>query len=122
MKKEKCKNKSLLSGIPFLIFVNAYSGLALNAGTSGDERTATRTKEYNPKVNNDKWKAQAVSGKTDVFCFKSLNFTNRYMDMRDASDIDGAYLQIHAGNSTNAQRFKLVKQGDGSFVVGLFLI
>ncbi len=39
------------------------------------------------------------------------------MDVKSASAASGTELQLHAGNQTNAQRFKLVKQDDGSFVV-----
>ena len=39
------------------------------------------------------------------------------MDVKSASSSAGAELQLHAGNKSNAQRFQLIKQDDGSFAI-----
>ncbi len=100
------------------IIVNAYSGLSLNSGTSGTERESSKTRQYNPGATEQQWKAELISGTSDIFAFKATRFSNRYLDVRDGSDTNGALLQIHAWNNTDAQKFKLVKQADGSF--GIF--
>ena len=63
------------------------------------------------------WTAEAVSGKTDVFYLKASAFSNAYMDVKSASDLTGTELQLHAGNKSNAQRFQLIEQDDGSFAI-----
>ena len=39
------------------------------------------------------------------------------MDVKSASDLTGTELQLHAGNKSNAQRFQLIEQDDGSFAI-----
>ncbi len=99
------------------IIVNAYSGNAVSSGTTGKESEALNTTTYEPTADQQYWKAEAVSGKSDVFYLKAVKFSNRYLDVRSALDSAGANLQIHAGNQTNAQRFKVTRQTDGSFAI-----
>lgn len=100
------------------IIVNAYSGNAINAGITGTESETLNTTPYERNANKQQWRAEAVSGKTDVFYLKAVKHGNRYLDVHGASGSSGANIQIYRGNSTDAQKFKFVKQADGSF--GIF--
>ncbi len=108
---------SLESGKEYII-VNAYSGNAINAGITGTESETLNTTPYERNANKQQWRAEAVSGKTDVFYLKAVKHGNRYLDVHGASGSSGANIQIYRGNSTDAQKFKFVKQADGSF--GIF--
>ena len=100
------------------IIVNAYSANAINAGITGKESEALNTTPYERSADKQQWKAEAVSGQSNVFYFKAVKHSNRYLDVRAASSTSGANIQIYRGNGTDAQKFKLVKQSDGSF--GIF--
>uniref|UniRef100_UPI00402865B1 RICIN domain-containing protein n=1 Tax=Eubacterium sp. TaxID=142586 RepID=UPI00402865B1 len=108
---------SLENGKEYII-VNAYSANAINAGITGKESEALNTTPYERSADKQQWKAEAVSGQSNVFYFKAVKHSNRYLDVRAASSTSGANIQIYRGNGTDAQKFKLVKQSDGSF--GIF--
>lgn len=99
--------------------VNAYSGHAID---SCEINTPVKTTPYIRAAANSKsalkltWTAES-SGKTDVFYLKASAFSNAYMDVKSASSTSGAELQLHAGNKSNAQRFQLIEQDDGSFAI-----
>ncbi len=106
------------SGKEYFI-VNAYSGHAID---SCEINTPVKTTPYVRAAANsysaDKltWTAES-SGKTDVFYLKASAFSNAYMDVKSASSSAGTELQLHAGNKSNAQRFQLIEQDDGSFAI-----
>lgn len=106
------------SGKEYFI-VNAYSGHAID---SCEINTPVKTTPYVRAAANSKsalkltWTAES-SGKTDVFYLKASAFSNAYMDVKSASSSAGAELQLHAGNKSNAQRFQLIEQDDGSFAI-----
>lgn len=99
--------------------INAYSGHAID---SCEVHQTVKTTPYiraEANYNSSRkltWTPEAVSGKTDVFYLRASAFRAAYMDVKSASAASGTELQLHAGNQSNAQRFKLVKQDDGSFV------
>ena len=99
--------------------VNAYSGHAID---SCEINTPVKTTPYIRAAANSysagklTWTAES-SGKTDVFYLKASAFSNAYMDVKSASSTSGAELQLHAGNKSNAQRFQLIGQDDGSFAI-----
>ena len=101
------------------ILINAYSGHAID---SCEVHQTVKTTPYiraEANYNSSRkltWTPEAVSGKTDVFYLRASAFRAAYMDVKSASAASGTELQLHAGNQSNAQRFKLVKQEDGSFV------
>lgn len=96
--------------------VNAYSGHAINAGTKDVAKEKIATTPYERNAQKQQWIAE-YSGKENVFYLKSANFSNQYMDVASASSAAGAAVQIHSGNETNAQRFKLVNREDGTFTI-----
>ena len=106
------------SGKEYFI-VNAYSGHAID---SCEINTPVKTTPYVRAAANSysagklTWTAES-SGKTDVFYLKASAFSNAYMDVKSASGTAGAELQLHAGNKSNAQRFQLIEQDDGSFAI-----
>jgi len=100
--------------------INAYSGHAIDSCELGVTVKATpyiRAAANAYSAGKLSWTAEAVSGKSDVFYLKASAFSNAYMDVKSASSASGTELQLHAGNKSNAQRFQLIKQDDGSFAI-----
>ena len=106
------------SGKEYFI-VNAYSGHAID---SCEINQSVKTTPYVREAANSNsarkltWTAES-SGKENVFYLKASSFSNACMDVKSASSSAGAELQLHAGNKSNAQRFQLIKQDDGSFAI-----
>lgn len=106
------------SGKEYFI-VNAYSGHAID---SCEINTPVKTTPYVRAAANSysagklTWTAES-SGKDNIFYLKASAFSNAYMDVKSASSSAGAELQLHAGNKSNAQRFQLIEQDDGSFAI-----
>lgn len=99
--------------------VNAYSGHAID---SCEINTPVKTTPYIRAAANSysagklTWTAES-SGKDNIFYLKASAFSNAYMDVKSASDLTGTELQLHAGNQSNAQRFQLIEQDNGSFAI-----
>ena len=106
------------SGKEYFI-VNAYSGHAID---SCEINTPVKTTPYIRAASNANsalkltWTAE-FSGKDNIFYLKASAFSNACMDVKSASSSAGAELQLHAGNQSNAQRFQLIEQDDGSFAI-----
>ena len=106
------------SGKEYFI-VNAYSGHAID---SCEINTPVKTTPYvraaasSYSAGKLTWTAES-SGKENVFYLKASSFSNACMDVKSASSSAGAELQLHAGNKSNAQRFQLIEQDDGSFAI-----
>ncbi len=106
------------SGKKYLI-VNAYSGFSINCGDTGNRGDDALTRRYSSATATQYWEAKAVSGTTDVYEFVSAEYPSMTLDVRSGSKDNGAYLQLYTINhAVKAQKFKLVKQSDGTF--GIF--
>jgi len=99
------------------ILVNAYSGLAIDSHWNGKEGQVTTTYHYTPTSTYQHWKPELVSGTSDVYTFKAVSFADRYLDVTGGGNGDGTNLEIYHYNGTNAQKFKIVKQSDGTFAL-----
>ena len=100
------------------ILVNAYSGLAIGSGTSGIEKEAAKTYNYNPASKIQHFKLESVSGKSGVYYFKAVNYADRYFTVKNSSSSAGEGIWMCKKDNSTAQQFKLVKQSDGTF--GIF--
>ena len=100
------------------IVVNAYSAMAINTVPSGSDTTACKTYFYKPNSKALQIKAELVSGKSDVYYFKAVNYSDKYLEIRDSSAGSRAVVQINQKNNSKAQRFKVAYQSDGTF--GIF--
>ncbi len=107
------------SGKEYLI-VNSYSGLALDSNKTGVSGEIATTYHYTPTSAQQHWKAESVSGTPDVFMLRSVKFTdkNYYLDVKGGLNEYGTVTQTYPKNGTDAQKFKAVRQEDGTF--GLF--
>ena len=100
------------------ILVNAYSGLAIGSGTSGIEKEAAKTYNYNPASKIQHFKLEGVTGKSGVYYFKAVNYADRYFTVKNSSSSAGEGIWMCKKDNSTAQQFKLVKQSDGTF--GIF--
>lgn len=100
------------------IFVNAYSGLDINSGPNGNSGDELKTWHYDSHTATHQWVPKLVAGTTDVYEIYSVRFPEQCFDITSNSNANGTELQIYKNAKVTAQRFKFVKQSDGTF--GIF--
>lgn len=108
----------LESGKEYYLF-NAYSGQVLDSYWAGNVGDDASTYRYVPGAAEQIWKLEAVSGETDVYRLKTMvkPEKNLYFDVDRGFAAHGTVLQIANSNGGSAQKFKMVQQEDGSFVL-----
>ena len=91
------------------IIRNAYSSNAMDSGDqSGFNENRTKNFRYIQNALYQKWQLEST-GEADVYKIKSPHF-NMYLQ----ANADN-YLKIENASSSNAQKFKIVPNGDGTF-------
>ncbi|NMP38589.1 MAG: DNRLRE domain-containing protein, partial [Clostridiales bacterium] len=101
------------------IIVNAFSGQALDSFWAGNPGDKTTTYLYVPTESEQHWRLEAVAGEPDVYRIRSMlaGSSNMYLDVEGSSGENGAMFQIYTGNNSVAQKFKIIKKQDNSFVI-----
>ena len=107
---------SIESGKEYIL-VNSYSGQAMDSYWKGNVGDITTTYRYTPTNSNQHWKVELVSGTTDVYTLKAVTFENRYLDVKGGGNGQGTPLEIYTKNSSDAQKFKIVKKQDNTFAI-----
>ena len=101
------------------IIVNAYSGKALDSGSTGNLSDDTFTSPYDPESVYQHWKLVST-GTTDVYRLTPAGFPDKTylcLDVYNNLADDGTIIQIHEWHGYNAQKFKIVKDTDNTFTI-----
>lgn len=101
------------------IIVNAYSGKALDSGSTGNLGNDTFTSPYDPESVYQHWKLEST-GTLDVYRLTPAGFPDKTylcLDVSDSLATDGAIIQIYQWHSNSAQKFKIVKDTDNTFTI-----
>ncbi len=106
---------SLEAGKKYML-VNAYSGLAMDSGWHGTQEYPATVYKYTAGSTHQYWQLGS-GGENGVFTFKAVTFEDKYLDINGASGDSGTRLQIYSSNGTKAQKFKPVRQSDGTYVL-----
>ena len=96
----------------FYYIVNAYSGNALDGGLGG---SGTWCGTYPYKTPYQKWGAHYYGD--GEFGFLSAAHDGLFLDVQGISSANGTILETWEQNSSAAQRFKPVSNGDGTFTI-----
>ncbi len=81
---------------------------------ASDKSKGNVTQGKDTNTNKSKWEIKSIPG-TDYVTIK--NMSGYYLDVSGASSSNGANIQTYNGNNTDAQKFKLEKQSDGSYAI-----
>ena len=106
---------SLEAGKKYMI-VNAYSGLALDSGSQGTDEYPTSVYKYTAESTRQHWQLGS-GGEDGIFTFKAVTFEDKYLDVSGGKTTAGTRLQIYYSNGTISQKFKPVRQSDGTYVI-----
>ena len=101
------------------IIVNAYSGKALDSGSTGNISDDTFTSPYDPDSVYQHWKLVST-GTTDVYRLTPAGFPDKTylcLDVLNNLADEGTIVQIHEWHGYNAQKFKIVKDTDNTFTI-----
>ncbi len=101
------------------IIVNAYSGKALDSGSTGILSDDTFTSPYDPDSVYQHWKLVST-GTTDVYRLTPAGFPDKTylcLDVYNNLADEGTIVQIHEWHGYNAQKFKIVKDTDNTFTI-----
>ena len=101
------------------IIVNAYSGKAMDSGSTGKNSDDTFTAPYDPDSVYQQWRLACVEGKEDVYYIYPYAFMdNDYvLDICQSATNDGGIVQIYAYQGNPNQNFKILKDEDNTFVI-----
>ena len=99
--------------------VNAYSGKSLYSDTTGVAGDDVYTINYKPTSTYQKWRLEAVSGQTDVYKIIPVAFSdsNLCLNVASNSSTAGGVIELCGRSNSSAQKFKITKQSDGTFVI-----
>ena len=106
---------SLEAGKKYML-VNAYSGLAVDSGWHGTQEYPATVYKYTADSKYQYWQLGS-GGENGVFTFKAASFENRYLDIFDCRTAAGTALITYSLNGGKNQKFKPVRQSDGTYVL-----
>ena len=99
------------------ILVNAYSGKAFDSGTTGGNSDDVFTSPYDPALENQQWKLQALDDVEDGYRLISVAFPQYQLDISMGYDTDGRWAQLYTPHSASSQKFKITRNDDGTFSI-----
>lgn len=109
---------SLVPGNQYII-VNAYSGKAMDSGSTGKLSDDTFTASYDPDSVYQQWRLVFVEGEEDVYYLTPVGFMDKdyTLDLCQAVTTDGGIVQIYSYSGKKHQMFKISKDEDNTFVI-----
>ena len=94
---------------------NAYSGNSMDNSTH-EKGGLVKNWRWTPGNSNQMWKLIATS-ESDVYELCPTVNTGVRLDIKDASTANNAVVQLHTANGSNAQKFKILRNSDGTFYI-----
>ena len=94
---------------------NAYSGNSMDNSTH-EKGGLVKNWRWTPGNSNQMWKLIATS-ESDVYELCPTVNTGVRLDIKDASTANNAVVQLHTANGSNAQKFKILRNSDGTFCI-----
>ena len=102
-----------------LTFTSAASGKALDVSGASKRDGANVQQWTSNGTDAQKWRASAVSTliPEGTYFVQSRLGANNVLDLRNASYAEGANIQVHAKNSSDAQRYYFRNAGNGYYTI-----
>ena len=94
---------------------NAYSGNSMDNSTH-EKGGLVKNWRWTPGNSNQMWKLISTS-ESDVYELCPTVNTGARLDIKDASTANNAVVQLHTANGSNAQKFKILRNSDGTFCI-----
>ena len=94
---------------------NAYSGNSMDNSTH-EKGGLVKNWRWTPGNSNQMWKLISTS-ESDVYELCPTVNTGVRLDIKDASTANNAVVQLHTANGSNAQKFKILRNSDGTFCI-----
>ena len=99
------------------VLVNAYSGLCIDGYTKGNAGDTATTYIIGLNSIKQHWRIQNIDEANGIYTIQCAAYNDRYLNVKDGSGTHGAGFEIWPYNGGNSQKFKLVKQNDGTFAI-----